>query len=194
VWPRSRSPSTGATGRVTRKHLHPEWTQNAEIVQRFVSEARADQAPPGRRRRSARRWSCHRPDGHKFIVLELLDGQPVSKWIRHPEPPADRVVHARRTGVRLRPQAPTGRAVAGRPSPGPGSQRTAHRVRGRDRRGAAWTREDALEQLRRWHRAGKSIRAASIAKHDASLYKAARRLFGSHAAAIRAAGVSATAS
>ena len=33
------------------------------------------------------------------------DGQPVSKWIRHPEPPADRVVHARNTGVRLRPEA-----------------------------------------------------------------------------------------
>jgi hypothetical protein len=59
---------------------------------------------------------------------------------------------------------------------------------------AAWTREEALDQLRRWHREGKSVRAASIAKHDVSLYNAARRLFGSHAAAIKAAGILATAS
>ena len=83
------------------KLLLPEWTQNGEIVQRFVNEARSAAGLDQRNIVDVK--DCNQaPTGEWYIVLEYLDGVPLSKWIREPEPPGSGVVRTGRTSVMRR--------------------------------------------------------------------------------------------
>ncbi len=63
------------------KLLLPEFTRHAEVVARFVNEARA--ASGMSHDNIVRVLDCNQgPDGVWFIVLEYLEGLPLSKWIR----------------------------------------------------------------------------------------------------------------
>lgn len=57
------------------------------------------------------------------------------------------------------------------------------------RKRVPWTRDEALERLKRWHRRGVPLAYREISRRDPGAYDVLRKMFGSFAAAVAAAGL-----
>src|SRR5262244_2256424 len=77
----------GIGARVAVKVLNAEWARNREIVERFFAEARAVNVVRNEGIVNILDLN-YLPDGRPFIVMEYLDGQPLTSLIRalHPLP------------------------------------------------------------------------------------------------------------